>query len=554
VDFPNSPAFPYNMMERLRIILITIYLLFVLQTVFGQIWPKLILQDKSTSPFSIIEYYDRGYLIGGWYITNQGAPINGLLVKTDINGDLLWNKRLGGNNDGTGVFDVNQTSDGGVIIAGATKQTDSWGDPFIMKLNVCGESEWCRIYSIGQGRFDNAVSIKQVVGGYIAYIFYGYDLNSNRKVHLYRLDQSGDLIWQQVYGQEDTLMMNGADGYDMIVTPDNHYIISGYCYYPDSGTTSPRYLRPLLIKVDSSANTAWELPWSYINGNNFYGMGYRSIIDNQNIIYASGRHIISSDTLTGDMPTIMKTDSIGNEILYNDLVPDSWQAVFFNINWFQDSTIELDGGWIMTPGGEGQIGVFKVDKAGNFIDYVNIQETVYCFADAIVDQDNKLFLVQPKHEGSIWRTYAWKLNSNLEFDTLYTQPLVYDSLCPHAIASDTIPLDCVIVGLDEPFTNPETGRLKVHPNPAQDILHIVIPDKLKRQDNNPVFNLTTVYHQWGSAVIEIYDLFGRKMFSKKVLQADKELEIDVSAWPPGMYVVRLVYNNQTVGSEKVIIE
>jgi len=340
----------------------------------------------------------------------------------------------------------------------------------------------------------------------------------------------------------------------MIVTPDYHFLINGYCYYPDSGTTNPKYLRPLVIKVDSLGAAEWELPWSEIGGESIHGMSFRSILDNKKTIYSCGRHIIPSGPDFGDKPSMFITDSSGNEISYHDLVPNSWQAVFFNTNWFQDSTIELDGGWIMTPGGEGQIGVFKVDKAGNFIDSVNIQETVYCFADAIVDQDNKLFLVQPKHENGQWRTYAWKLNSDLEYDTLYTYPYVYDSLCPHPIASDTIPLDCVIVGLDEPFQNPETGKLKVYPNPASDKIHIEIPEKLKTQSKSPVFDLTTVYHQWHSAIIEIYDLFGRKMFSKKVLQAEKELEIDVSAWQRGMYVVRLVYNNQTVASEKIVVE
>ena len=69
-----------------------------------------------------------------------------------------------------------------------------------------------------------------------------------------------------------------------------------------------------------------------------------------------------------------------------------------------------------------------------------------------------------------------------------------------------------------------------------------------------LFNLTTVYHQWHSAILEIYDLFGRRMFSEEVLQSEKEVAVDVSLWSSGMYVVRLVYNNQTAGSVKIIIE
>jgi len=533
-------------------ILVLIFSIFFYFTGHSQIWPKILLQNEKTFPFSIIEYYDRGYLIGGWYITNQGAPINGLLVKTDINGDLLWNKRLGENNDGTGVFDVDQTSDGGMIIAGSVEQTDPWGDPFIMKMNACGENEWCRIYKIVSDTFDYANSIYQVPGGYIAYIYRTGSLWANDHIHLFRLDQNGETIWQQMYARTDTAFL-GAAGEHMMITPDYHYMISGYCYYPDSVGSTIKYLKPLIIKIDSSGVVDWEIPWHNVSGEIFHGMAFNSIVDDQGTIFTCGRHIESDDSIPGDRPTIMKTDSLGNELSYYDMVPDSWQAVFFTINWFQDSTIALGGGWSYSYNDHHQ-GVFKVDRLGNILDSVEVFSTIYSFSDAVTTFDNKLFLVSGQHINNQWRTYIWKLNSDLEYDTLYTYPYVYDSLCPHPIASDTIPLDCVIVGLDEPFQNPETGRLKVYPNPAQDKIHIMIPDQIKTQTHSPVFNLTTVYHQWRSATVEIYDLFGRRMFSKEITQSVKELETDVTAWPQGMYVVRLVYNGQTVGSEKIVVE
>jgi hypothetical protein len=112
----------------------------------------------------------------------------------------------------------------------------------------------------------------------------------------------------------------------------------------------------------------------------------------------------------------------------------------------------------------------------------------------------------------------------------------------------------VIVGIDEPFNNPETGVLKVYPNPVNNILHIDIPEHLKTETSNPVFNLTTVYHQWKSAVLEIYGLFGRRIYSKEIYQTDKNLEIDVSGWEKGIFVVRLVYNKHTVATSKVLVE
>jgi hypothetical protein len=43
-------------------------------------------------------------------------------MKTDLNGEMLWYKTLGDYNDGTGVLDVKQTNDNGLIVSGATKK------------------------------------------------------------------------------------------------------------------------------------------------------------------------------------------------------------------------------------------------------------------------------------------------------------------------------------------------------------------------------------------------------------------------------------------------
>jgi len=412
--------------------------------------------------------------------------------------------------------------------------------------------EWCRIFDIGRGRYDHITSIHQISGGYLACINYEYPLYSNEKIHLYKLDNNGDLVWQQTYGNTDSLM-TGTDSQDMIVTSDYHYIITGSCYYPDSGTTSPRYLRPLIIKVDSSGTMTWELPWSYVSGTHFAGMVERSIADDHHTLYSCGRHIEEEASSPGDRPTMLKTDATGNEISFHDPIPGTWQANFFNLNWMKDSTIEIDGGWVSTPGGSGQIGVLKLDRNGNMLDSVHLMQTDYCFADAIVDPDNKIFLVQGLHNGIIWNTYAWKLNSNLEFDTLFTYPFVYDSLCPHPIASDTLPLDCVVVGLDEPIKNPETGRLKIWPNPARETLHIAIPDKLKTTDETPYFHLTTVYHQWHEARIEVHNLSGRLVWSSNITPSNLTLDVNVATWPAGMYAIRLVYNGRTAGVAVAVI-
>ncbi len=118
-------------------------------------------------------------------------------------------------------------------------------------------------------------------------------------------------------------------------------------------------------------------------------------------------------------------------------------------------------------------------------------------------------------------TYLFKLTQDLEQDTFYTTPFVYDSLCPYQIASDTIvPDDCgVIVGIEEPGGG-EAGKqggmeawghggLKIWPNPASGVIHgrlnmDELHGRLNMDDGRLNRDLTLV----------IYDIFGREIHSE----------------------------------------
>jgi len=151
--------------------------------------------------------------------------------------------------------------------------------------------------------------------------------------------------------------------------------------------------------------------------------------------------------------------------------------------------------------------------------------------------------------------YAVKVNYDLEYDSIYTQPLTYDSLCPYPIIFTTIDPDCdnVYVGIEEPFQHPETTRLRIYPNPAYERITIELPKYLIISNTTGRIPSTTIYHQWGSVILEAYDLFGRKVFKKEIIRAESEVEQDVSNWQAGMYVLRLVYQSNVVADEKVVI-
>ncbi|MCK9401249.1 MAG: hypothetical protein M0Q51_14820, partial [Bacteroidales bacterium] len=102
------------------------------------------------------ENYDKGYLLTGKFGQNYVHYI--WLIKTDINGQIIWNKTFGLPDSYIGFFSLDKDTTGNIFLSGGTTFYDSYSDPLVMKLNACGEKEWCLDFST-PGHFDYAHSI-----------------------------------------------------------------------------------------------------------------------------------------------------------------------------------------------------------------------------------------------------------------------------------------------------------------------------------------------------------------------------------------------------------
>ncbi|MCK4677805.1 MAG: hypothetical protein KAT48_06720, partial [Bacteroidales bacterium] len=144
------------------------FILVMLQlAVYPQEWIRIYYNNISAYPFSLIESYDKGYVYSGAIYQGE-IPKYGLIFKTDINGEMLWDKKFGEYGDVTGVQDIKQTIDNGYILSGSTKKLDPYYDPFIMKLNYCGEKEWCKILHLPNNMDFGSRILQLSNGNYIA--------------------------------------------------------------------------------------------------------------------------------------------------------------------------------------------------------------------------------------------------------------------------------------------------------------------------------------------------------------------------------------------------
>jgi hypothetical protein len=208
----------------------------------NRIWERTYGGTGDDFAFSIQQTTDSGYIVAGATYSFGASNRDVWVLKLDENGNVIWQKRYGG--IGTeGVYSAKQTSDGGYILAG---DTESFGDgsrkAWIIRLDQNGVVLWEKIY--GGTVFDRIDSIEKTQdGGYIAA---GRTLFGNGAFDawLLKIDSNGGISWQKTYGGSGS-----ENAYMVQPTSDNGYIVAGDTYSFANGR--PDYF---LLKLDSTGS------------------------------------------------------------------------------------------------------------------------------------------------------------------------------------------------------------------------------------------------------------------------------------------------------------
>jgi len=186
-----------------------------------------------------------GYIIAGaGYTESYGARNSDLwLVKTDTKGEELWNNTYGGN-WGDSANSIQQTRDGGYIIAGGTQSFGAGHtDFFLVKTDSNGTEQWYRTFGGVSHEFYPSVRLSPDGG----YILGGVTLSFDDDYWLIKTDADGNVQWDR------TFEGSGLDSFQQ--TPDGGYVIKGDFYDPSKTWV----VKKALIKTDSNGNEQWDI-------------------------------------------------------------------------------------------------------------------------------------------------------------------------------------------------------------------------------------------------------------------------------------------------------
>ncbi|MFK7808294.1 MAG: T9SS type A sorting domain-containing protein [Saprospiraceae bacterium] len=155
------------------------------------LWQKTFGGELNDICHAIARTEDGGFILCGESQNFGEGDTDIYLVKIDSNGNLQWSKTYGGEGKEAGNS-VSQTSDGGYIIAGYTREFGSGGEDFyLIRTNAQGEMLWAK--TIGGTEDDAAQSVKQAADG--GYIITGYTRSFGAgflDIYLVKTDSNGD--------------------------------------------------------------------------------------------------------------------------------------------------------------------------------------------------------------------------------------------------------------------------------------------------------------------------------------------------------------------------
>lgn len=243
-------------------------------------WQKALGGTHGESANAVQQTSDGGYIVAGHSMSNDGDVTGNhgggdyWIVKLNPAGGIQWQKTLGGSNVDD-AQSIRQTTDGGYIIAGSSNSGDgdisgNHGnyDYWIVKLDSNGNMQWQK--SLGGSSMDMAQSIQQTSEG--GYIVAGSSSSNDGDVSgnhgggdywIVKLDINGNIQWQKSLGGSSSEQVNSVQQ-----TFDGGYIIAGTTVSTDGDITVSYGNNDFwVVKLDSGGNMQWQKTLGNIGDN-----------------------------------------------------------------------------------------------------------------------------------------------------------------------------------------------------------------------------------------------------------------------------------------------
>lgn len=403
-----------------------------------------------------------------------------IIAKFDKSGQLLWDRMIGGMASG---YDEQPRKiigyDNHIYLFGSTRDTPNMGQAngYVLKLGMAGNKIWAN--ALGEnGEEQIRSAVLGANGNFKCAGFINSIGGGNFDFMMCEVDTSGNLIWMKSYG---TSALEWADA--GLELSDGTLLAGGF-----QETNGQRDI--YIIRTSATGTLLWAKTFGGTGDEHCYSM---TELPNGDIACVG----YSDSYGSGDDNAIILTINPQGQVVKGLTYGGSMDETAFNSELLADQTL-LISGWSNSPGYTQGMEDFFVIKAS-----LGIAGEKFCPHQLVTGliQDS-LITVQVDSAG---RTVASFLEKNLMLDHVSVTP-VGEAIC----------LRITALGEEKfPF-------LQISPNPAVTILNISGEKNLFRQ-----------------AIYNVYDISGKRIMHGKVAGNEDSFQLDVSHLPQGIYVLSL---------------
>jgi hypothetical protein len=461
--------------------------------------------------------------------TNSHDPGDGLIMKTDINGNILWSRTIGGQSTDE-IVRIIACDDGGYVAIGNTK---SYGqgdkDAWVTRITEDGMVDWS--FCFGTYSADAARGIIQTNRGGL--IVVGHEETFD-VAFILALTSRGEIQWKREYFQDIVIWFNdvfedeegdlyfpGAinhygfgihDTFIMKTDSVGNFISCKYYgdYNNDSFRTIVPYLDGFLVVGDT---------WSYQT----HQLGWMARLDSDLNIEKS---VVVGNS---DVNQYLESACLISNDIYVDLKLTDGNSYIVEL----DSSLDFQQSWQFNPG-----------YSSYSSHLISQEDSSIVFSGSITDDQThrKDIFLAKFHPGDFTTdcnmvphsTYIQQVEvQSADLETVeIINSSVYESLAIESNAIALTPLNlCLGTNTDDHSINPNLhSDIQLYPNPASGTVRI----------------------SGGSGVIPVsvvfYNIFGAKI--SEIIPKDNS--IDVSVLKPGVYIAELDFETYIVRKRLVI--
>jgi PKD repeat protein len=164
---------------------------------------------------SIRQTRDGGYILAGSTMPSSSSEIRVLLIRLNPDLSVRW-QRTFGNNHENGAFDVRQTTDGGFIVAGYTRDDADHRSIYLIRTDAEGNALFEVTPGSGLSSCEGRGVVQTSDGGFVV-------TGPSSGVYVAKVNAGGSTVWEQVYLSEYPL----SDVASLEQTTDGGFLIGG---------------------------------------------------------------------------------------------------------------------------------------------------------------------------------------------------------------------------------------------------------------------------------------------------------------------------------------